>query len=171
MGPDAMIFVLWMLSFKPGFSVSSFTFIKMLLSSSLSAIKVLSSTYLRLLTFLLEIYIPVCASFSPAFLMMYSAYKLNKQGDNIQPWLGGLCPSPKDSSLFSINKGQGGPYCSLLMETSDKSTQLSRGHMVLGGELLTSVTYNTPDMECWWYEDTRKRWFLIQKENIIKLTY
>ena len=30
--------------------------------------------------------IPVCASSSPAFLMMYSAYKLNKQGDNIQPW-------------------------------------------------------------------------------------
>ena len=26
-----------------------------------------------------------CASSSPAFLMMYSAYKLNKQGDNIQP--------------------------------------------------------------------------------------
>ena len=25
-------------------------------------------------------------SCSPAFLMMYSAYKLNKQGDNIQPW-------------------------------------------------------------------------------------
>ena len=24
-------------------------------------------------------------SSSPAFLMMYSAYKLNKQGDNIQP--------------------------------------------------------------------------------------
>ena len=27
-----------------------------------------------------------CASSSPAFLMMYPAYKLNKQGDNIQPW-------------------------------------------------------------------------------------
>ena len=26
-----------------------------------------------------------CVSSSPAFLMMYSAYKLNKQGDNIQP--------------------------------------------------------------------------------------
>ena len=26
-----------------------------------------------------------CASSSPVFLMMYSAYKLNKQGDNIQP--------------------------------------------------------------------------------------
>ena len=25
-------------------------------------------------------------SSSPAFLMRYSAYKLNKQGDNIQPW-------------------------------------------------------------------------------------
>ena len=29
--------------------------------------------------------IPVCASSSPALHMMYSAYKLNKQGDNIQP--------------------------------------------------------------------------------------
>ena len=26
-----------------------------------------------------------CASFCPAFRMMYSAYKLNKHGDNIQP--------------------------------------------------------------------------------------
>ena len=29
------------------------------------------------------ILIPACVSSSPAFLMMYSAYKLNKQGDNI----------------------------------------------------------------------------------------
>ena len=33
MGPDAMIFIFWMLSFKPTFSVSSFTFIKRLFSS------------------------------------------------------------------------------------------------------------------------------------------
>jgi len=40
MGPDAMIFVFWMLSFKPIFSLSSFTFIKRILSSpSLSAIR------------------------------------------------------------------------------------------------------------------------------------
>ena len=40
MGPDAMIFVLWMLSIKPTFSLCSFTFIKRLFSSSsLSAIK------------------------------------------------------------------------------------------------------------------------------------
>ena len=35
--------------------------------------------YLRLLIFLPAILIPACASSSPAFLMMYSAYKLNKQ--------------------------------------------------------------------------------------------
>ena len=29
--------------------------------------------------------IPTCASSSPAFLMMDSAYKLHKQSDNIQP--------------------------------------------------------------------------------------
>ena len=80
MGLDAMIFVFWMLSFKPTFSLSSFTFIKRLFSSSsLSAIRVVSSAYLRLL-------IPACASSSPGFLMMYSAHKLNKQGNNTQPW-------------------------------------------------------------------------------------
>ena len=86
MGPDAMILVFWMLSFKPTFSLS-FTFIKRLFSSSsLSATKVVSSSYLRLLIFLLAILIPACVYSSPAFLMMYSAHKLNKQGDNIQPW-------------------------------------------------------------------------------------
>ena len=77
----------WMLSFKPNFSLSSFTLIQRLFSSSfLSAIRVVSSAYLRLLLFLLAILIPACASSSLAFHMMYSVYKLNKQGDNIQPW-------------------------------------------------------------------------------------
>ena len=63
------------------------TFINRLFSSSsLSATRVVSSAYLRLLIFLLAILIPACASSSPAFLIMYSAYKLNKQGDNIRPW-------------------------------------------------------------------------------------
>ena len=86
MGPNAMILIFWMLSFKPVLSLSSFTVIKRLFSSSLSAIRVVLSAYLRLLIFLLAILIPTCASSSPAFLMMYSAYKLNKQGDNIQTW-------------------------------------------------------------------------------------
>ena len=87
MGPDAMIFVFWMLSFKPTFSLSSFTFIKRFFSSySLSAIRVVSSLHPRLLIFLLAVLIPACDFSSPVFLMMYSAYELNKQGDNIQPW-------------------------------------------------------------------------------------
>ena len=87
MGLDAMILVFWVLSFKPTFSLSSFTFIKRLFnSSSLSAIKVVSSAYLRLLIFLLAILILACESSSPAFRMMYSAYMLHKQGDNIQLW-------------------------------------------------------------------------------------
>ena len=73
--------------FKPTFSLSSFSFIKRLFSSSsLSAIMVVSSAYLRLLIFLLAILIPACVSSNPVFLMMYSAYKLNKQSDNIQSW-------------------------------------------------------------------------------------
>ena len=54
--------------------------------SSLSAIKVESTAYLRLLTFLPAIFIPACASPSPAFHMMHFAYKLNKQDAKIQPW-------------------------------------------------------------------------------------
>ena len=86
MESDAMILVFWMQSFKPTFSLSSFTFIKKLFSSSLYAIRVVSSAYLRLLIFLPAILTPACASSSPAFLMMDSAYKLNKQDDNIQSW-------------------------------------------------------------------------------------
>ena len=85
-GPDAIILVFWMLSFKPTFSLSSFTFIKRFFSSSLlSAIRVVSSAYLRLLIFLPAMLIPACVSSSPEFCMIYSAYKLNKQGDNTQP--------------------------------------------------------------------------------------
>ena len=49
-GTGCRVFIFWMLSFTPAFSLSSFTFIKRLLSSSLlSAIRVVSSVYLRLL--------------------------------------------------------------------------------------------------------------------------
>ena len=83
---------------------SSFTFIKRLFSfSSLSAVRVVSLAYLRFWYFqkiLSENYqilseniwyfpavlILACALSSPAFHMMYSACKLNKQGDNIQSW-------------------------------------------------------------------------------------
>ena len=85
MGPDAMILVLWMLSFKPALSLSSFTLIKRLFSSSsLSAIRVVSSAYLRLLIFLQAILTSACDSSIPAFHMIYFAWKLNKH--YIQLW-------------------------------------------------------------------------------------
>ena len=61
MGPGAMILVFLMLSFKPTILVSSFSFIKKLFSSSsLSAIRVVSSAYLKLLISLPAILIPAC---------------------------------------------------------------------------------------------------------------
>ena len=82
-----MILVFWMLTFNPNFySPCSLSSRRLFSFSSLSAIRVVSSSYLRLLIVLPAILIPACASSSPVFLMMYSACKLNKQGDNIQPW-------------------------------------------------------------------------------------
>ena len=42
------------------------------------------SVYLSILLLLTTILILACALFSQVFCMMYSAYKLNKEGDNIQ---------------------------------------------------------------------------------------
>ena len=76
MGLEAMILFFWMLSFKPTFSLVSFTFIRRVFSSSLlPVIRVVSSAYLKLLIFLPTVLNPACASSSPAFCMMYSAYK------------------------------------------------------------------------------------------------
>ena len=74
----------WILSqFFFFFLLSSLTF-KRFFISSFSAIRVVSSAYLRLLIFLPAILIPSCTSSNLAFHMMYSAYKLTKQDDNIQ---------------------------------------------------------------------------------------
>ena len=90
MGTDTMILVFLMLSFKPAFLLTSFTLIKKLFhSSSLYAIRMVSSAYLRLLVVLPAVSVPVFDSSSPAFHTMYSTYKLNKLGDNIQ-----LCHTP-----------------------------------------------------------------------------
>ena len=63
MGPDAMILIFRMLSFKPTFSVSSFTFIKRLFGSpSLFAIRVVSSAYLLLLLLSRFSHVWLCAT-------------------------------------------------------------------------------------------------------------
>ena len=108
MGQDATILVFWMLSFKPAFSLSSFTLIKRFFSCSLlAAVRVVSSTYLRLLIFLLAVLTPPWASSSSAFHMMYSAYKLKKQGDDIQLW-------PTLSQFGPARRSMSGSNCCLL---------------------------------------------------------
>ena len=57
-----------------------------LTQTQVSAIRVVSSAYLRLLIFLPENLTLTLALSHPAFHMIYSTYKLNKKGDNIQPW-------------------------------------------------------------------------------------
>ena len=66
-------------SLKPAFLLSFFTLIKRLFSStSLSAIGVVSSAYLRLLMFLPSISTPACNSSCPTFLMRCSGHRLNR---------------------------------------------------------------------------------------------
>ena len=75
---DALILIFWMLSFKATFLLSYFPFIKRLLSSSsLSAIRVVSSAYLRLLIFLPAILILACASSSLAYNYSSTTWQSN----------------------------------------------------------------------------------------------
>ena len=92
-----------MLSFKPTFSLSSFTFIKRLCSSSLSAIRVVSSAYLRFLIFLPAILIPAYASSSLAFHRMHiskisrvTVYSLDILFPNLEP----VCCSMSSSNCY-----------------------------------------------------------------------
>ena len=92
--PWSSFFEWWVLS--QVFSHSSFIFIKRLFSFSLLflSLECIYALYaymhrifiLKLLIFLLVILIPACDSSRLTFHVMYSAYKLNKQADNIQPW-------------------------------------------------------------------------------------
>ena len=94
----------WMLSFKLAFSLSTFTFIKRFFSSSsFSAIRVVSSAYLWWIVFLPAILIPAWDSSSLAFCMMYSAQKLNMQGDTIQLWCTLPNLEPVHCSMSSSN--------------------------------------------------------------------
>ena len=80
----------------------------------------MSSAYLRLLIFLLAIWLPACALSSQAFSMMYSAYKLNKQGDVIQPW---RTPFP---NLEPVYCSMSGSYCcfSSCIQTSQEAVKV-----------------------------------------------
>ena len=98
--------VFWMLSFKPAFLPSSFTFIKRIFSSSsLSVIRVMSSAYLRLLILSRQSWFQLLLHPAHDFeWCMYSAYKLSKQGDSIQYFFPSLepvhCSIPRSNNCF-----------------------------------------------------------------------
>ena len=71
--------IFWMLSFKPGFYLLSHALKRLFSSSSLFAIRVVSSVYLSLLLFLLASLIPACDWSIKTFLMMYSALTLKSK--------------------------------------------------------------------------------------------
>ena len=85
-----------MLSFKPPFSLSSFTFIKRLFSSLFSATSVVLSAYLRLLIFLLAISQTLLnwSTFQKMLLLITSVVS-----DSVQPqrWQPTRLPCPWDS--------------------------------------------------------------------------
>ena len=86
-GSHAKILIFWMLSFKEGFSLHSFTFFKRLFHSSLlSAISMVSSTYLRLLMFFPRNLYSIFCFIQASLLHDITTYKLNKQDDNTKPW-------------------------------------------------------------------------------------
>ena len=69
---------------------------------------VMSSAYLNLLIFFPAILIPACASSSPVFHMIYFAYKLNKQGDNMYsfPHFEPVCHSMSHSNCCFLTRKQ-----------------------------------------------------------------
>ena len=85
MGPDAMILAFWTLSFKPAFSLSFYTSSR----GSLVPLHFRSLEWYHLHIwgswyFSWQSWFQVVIH--PAFLMMYSPCKLNKQGDNTYLW-------------------------------------------------------------------------------------
>ena len=89
-GCHDLSFFFLIFSLKLAHSLSFFTLKRLFSSSSLSAIRVVSSAYLRLLMFLLPILITACNSFSLAFLMymymhMYMASQVAPEGKESAP--------------------------------------------------------------------------------------
>ena len=132
MGLDAVIFVFWMLNFKPAFSLSSFTLKRPFNSSLLSAIRVVLSAHLRLLIFLLATLMLACESSSLAFHMMYSACKLNKESNSVQ-----LCHTPYPVLNQSVVS------CSVLTVASWPAHWFLSRHVRWSGILVSLRTFHS----------------------------
>ena len=134
MGWDVTIFVFWKLSFKSAFSLSSFTLIKRLHSSSL------------------------------LFCMMYSAYKLNKQGENIQPW----------HTAFPILNQSVVPYLVLTIALDLIYRFLRRQEVLLLPYSVVFQKQNQRKMYLYWYRSklkeklTQEPCFLTSLNRVVK---
>ena len=139
MRPDAIILVFWMLNFKPAFSLSSFTLVKRLFnSSSLSAIRVVSSAYLRLLIFLLASHKPyhwLCQTVGSVFPTLITSQR--KKGFE------SLLNVGIYHSKFLDSKTQDEPpkYLVLKASTSNRHTSTQCSHIHLPPQF--------PRAECW----------------------
>src|SRR6218665_1599269 len=81
-----IVFVFFMLKYRPAFSFSLFSLlISFARSAFFPAINVVSSAYIKLFSVLPAIFTPSFASSIPAFFIILSAYRLNKNGDKMQP--------------------------------------------------------------------------------------
>ena len=87
----------------------------------------MSSAYQRLLIFLLEVLIPAYASSSLTFHIMYYAYKLNKQGDNIQPW---WTPFPNFEPVHCSMSGSNCCFLSYLQFSQEAGEVVWYSHFV-----------------------------------------
>ena len=83
MGPDTMVLVFWMLILSQFFTLLCHLHKRLFSSTSLFSHKGGAICISEVIMFLQEILIPAYDLSRLAFCMMYLAYKLNKQGDNI----------------------------------------------------------------------------------------
>ena len=84
--PDSMILVFWLLSFNPAYSLSSLTFRSFLIPLHFLPLGWYHLHIWSCWYFSQQSWFQLVSHNSPAFHMMYSECKLNKQDDSIQPW-------------------------------------------------------------------------------------
>ena len=110
MGPDVMIFIFWMLSFKPTFSLSTFAFVKRFFSSSsLSAIRVVSSAFFHFSSFHFRrnVFLHTYMGFPGGLLSKESTYQCRWLG--FYHWVGKILQRRKwqHTPVFLTGKSHG----------------------------------------------------------------
>ena len=156
MGPDAMILVFWMLNFKSAFSLSFCTFKRLFSSSLLSAIRVVSPAYLKLLMFLLAILILACDSsswlvFTWSFMKVFC---LLRELSWLKSWEEYFCvPSHKSLCAFFSKSSQTLRYCNFSVMTIVDFLLDSKSHRSLEFTSFFSLSLTLrQNLICWFVD-------------------